>query len=73
MSSVGVPVQLVITPDAGVPSNGAVRVGEPVQLVITSAGLPVQLLITPLVGVPNAGVTSAGDVERTSVPVPLPV
>jgi hypothetical protein len=55
-----VPVQFERSPDAGVPSAGAVKAGDPVQLEIS-----------PDAGVPNAGVTKTGDVAHTTFPLPV--
>lgn len=47
-------------------------VAPTVPLMLMEA-VPVRLVTTPLAGVPRAGVTSAGDVARTTDPVPVDV
>jgi hypothetical protein len=44
---------------------------DKVPVVPASIGSPVQLVNEPDAGVPRAGVTSAGDVAKTSAPVPV--
>ena len=53
----------------GVAKNVATPVPNPLTPV--EIGNPVQLVSVPDVGVPNAGVTNVGDVDKTTLPVPV--
>ena len=82
------PVQLVRSPDDGVPSAplnvtnapaeptftaSAVRTPVPVPVRPVEIGRPVAFVSVSAVGVPSAGVTSVGDVARTMLPEPVVV
>jgi hypothetical protein len=73
VQDVQVPVRLVMTPEAGVPSAGATKV-MPLAIVparIFAAGIPVMFVPVPDDGVPSAGVTNVGlIVSARTLPLP---
>ena len=67
-----VPPDRVVAPDVlsvvNAPVDGVEAPTVPLMLI---DAVPVRFVTTPLAGVPSAGVTNVGDVDITTLPVPV--